>query len=446
MKRFKRQAGFSLALVLILSAVLVLLGMAVVYLTRTGFESIAAENKHEVAANAAEYGLATVAAAIKSGNQTCAGSLTINTPQGISVTVDLVKGGNACFIWSKSNYKTARAVKVTVISLVPPNPYAPLLVKIPSSLSSTSSQVESCDYTCVTPAVISGTTLPAGVSYTTQACGQVTTTSNLVLVSNSSKPLIQNSKFYGIYQLAFGQSITNQVALLNKLSQTYGVQFNGSVPIGIRGYNVWSPTETVTNFSCTADDYYGTYKIVCSGYVNGVSQTYNFILNSNGTYTYTGNGKVYDVLNLAGAELTVYNLEGGKVIAKDVEVKGIIYNSTLVATDNFNLYTYWRRGCCMRSTPEIKIGKSILFANNLDLYFPTVNRGCRCMGRYENPFIWDTLFYAGGNTSSITLDRNVSMGEYYPYLGDREDAPVVFILNTSNASISFKGSVSTSGG
>ncbi len=439
MERVKRQAGFSLALVLILSAVLVLLGMAVVYLTKTGFESVAAENKHEIAANAAEYGLTTVAAAIKSGNQTCAGSLTVNTPQGISVTVDLVKGGNACFIWSKSNYKTARAVKVAVISLVPSNPYAPLLVKTPSSLSSTSSQVESCDYTCVTPAVISGTTLPAGVSYTTQACGQVTTTSNLVLVSNSSKPLIQNSKFYGIYQLAFGQSITNQVALLNKLSQTYGVQFNGSVPVGISGHNVWTPTETITNFSCTADDYYGTFKIVCSGYVNGISQTYNFILNSNGTYTYTGNGKVYDVLNLAGAELTVYSLIGGKVVAKDVYVKGLVENATLVATNSTNIYRTYRTPPCLR------IENSLIFSKNLDIDFQGLSMMCQCgMGMMytENPFISNTLIYAGGDNATLNLVRG--SGPYYPYFGDKT-VPVVAILNAKNVSISFSGYVSSGG-
>ena len=425
-----KQKGFTLALVLILSTVIVLLSLGIAYISQTGFLSVAAENKYRIAENEADWGLNQVIEAVKSGTQNCTGTFTLTPPGGKGIVkIFTTSAGDTCFVWSKAEYGDAEVAKVAAISVGNSPSYGAVLIRDTTKLGfAPGATIESCDYTCVTPAMILGGNF-SPTYYRTRPWWQqyyslqVTNCSSLpalswrggkknstVYIASNAIPQVETgADFSKIYNTLFGYGVNDQKDLVSKLSKNYGVTFNGSVPVGITAQKVWVPPEGLSNISCTAQNSY----IYCSA-TNGSSKT-SFVIKVNPDGTFSYGSQTYDALNLKSGSLTVVDLPGGKVVAKEVDVKGSLKNALVVATEDLTIVK--------RAT----VSNSELFSSN---FYLEKTRG----GGPPVVNLYSTLIYAGGDEAKVNLFHGgppIDLGT--------PEAPVSFIFNTKTVDFEAQG-------
>lgn len=109
----KRQKGFAIVTVLVISLVLGILGATAMYISQEGYTAISAEVKYQVANRNANYGIMKALEELREGTLTCGSTRTYSLDKG-SVRVRTVKGGMSCFIWSEGMFANGRSVKVNV--------------------------------------------------------------------------------------------------------------------------------------------------------------------------------------------------------------------------------------------------------------------------------------------------------------------------------------------
>ncbi|MEJ5339478.1 MAG: hypothetical protein WHS43_07475 [Aquificaceae bacterium] len=151
-----REKGFALATTLVIAVVVLIMGMAGMYMTEMGFRSITSESRWHLAEKAANAGIMEATRRRFDGAE-CAnigGTMNYN---GASVEVQTADAGGACFVWSRATIGNARVVKVAVLTA---RTYANLgaanFLELDGINLGGSGAIASCEEQCRTSALLTG--------------------------------------------------------------------------------------------------------------------------------------------------------------------------------------------------------------------------------------------------------------------------------------------------
>ncbi|WP_297890075.1 hypothetical protein [Sulfurihydrogenibium sp.] len=439
------EKGFSLITVLILSAVVFVLGSAAVYVSQYGYILVSSDVKYKTAEKRADYGIMKVFNDMNNQQLNCGDSK--NYADG--VVVYTVKAGSSCFIKSVGTFAGATVSKIAVISTQSTSTkYATVVMCNLSNMKlDGSSSIESCESSCITPALITGN------DYTNRL--------NNISLNNTCKNNNGGLTAYNMDPYKYDPNLCQQSllstyfnglpdrnALFNKMTQLYGVAFDNGKPTGLTTNGASLTLTDQTNPSnlqnntydlCNFGQNINLETVTGSGNTLTASSCYNISgVNIQVKPTFTWDGSKYKVnfvncnnnsnlstiycKNVDLGQNTTLNLGsnfsgGGALAANEVNFTGDVSPSsslTLVARNNANM-----------TTNKVNVSNVNIFAQNYNISANNLT--------VENSLIFGG---GGGQNININLDSNSKLGT--------PDNPVL-IISDNNINIQRNGNAEING-
>jgi hypothetical protein len=219
----KREKGFSLVTVMLLTTVILALGSAAFYVSNYGYNMIDANTKYRVAEQRAEYGI------MRALNYTYTGTSCENLGNqtyGNGITVTTLKAGNNCLIKAVGTFGNAQVAKIAIAGASSTNYAAVVMCNLTNLNMGGSGSIESCNSNCPTHALITGNDYSSrlGNINLNRSCGN----NNRGLTSYNMDPYKYDSNLCNSQNLlsAYFNGISNRDGLFSKMTQLYGVTFN----------------------------------------------------------------------------------------------------------------------------------------------------------------------------------------------------------------------------
>ncbi len=443
----KREKGFSLVTVMLLTTVILALGSAAFYVSNYGYNMIDANTKYRVAEQRAEYGI------MKALNYTYTGTSCENLGSqtyGNGITVTTLKAGNNCLIKAVGTFDNAQVAKIAIAGASSTNYASIVMCKLTNLNIGGSGSIESCNINCPTHALITGNDYKQelnqrGISLNT-SCGN----NNKGLTSNMD-PYRHDSNLCKQSLLStYFNGISNRDELFRKMTELYGVTFDNGRPTGLTTTGTTltlTDTVDVTNLRndqifdlCNLGQNINIGTVTGSGNTLTSSSCYNISgVNIQVKPKFTWDGEKYKVSfescttgttintiiyckNIHLGQNTTLNLGGGftgggALAANEINFTGDVNpsNLTLVATNNVN----------MKTNNNVNIQNVNIFAQNytIDAQKLTV----------ENSLIFGG---GGGQNININLKSNSQLGT--------SDKPVL-IISDNNINIKRNGDAEING-
>lgn len=438
------EKGFSLITVLILSAVVFVLGSAAVYVSQYGYILVSSDVKYKTAEKRADYGIMKVFNDMNNQQLNCGDSK--NYADG--VVVYTVKAGSSCFIKSVGTFAGATVSKIAVISTQSTSTkYATVVMCNLSNMNlDGSSSIESCESSCITPALITRNDYTNRLNNINTQCNNNNKGLTALMDPYKHNPDICNQELLSLYF----NNINNRSDLFNKMTSLYGVAFDNGKPIGIdttgktfvnitdrlnpadingNSYDVCNFTQnanldTVSAVNSTTLSASSSYNI--SGVNKQVRPTFTWdsVNNRYIVYLNSTDGSIQSIVfcksvdlgQNATLELKNSFIGGGALAANEVNFKGDVNTSnlTVVARNNIKM-----------ETNNVNISNVNMFGQN---YSIDANK----------LIVQSSLIFGGGGGQNINikLNSNSKLGT--------SDNPVL-IISDNNINISRNGDAEING-
>lgn len=349
-----RNKGFALATTLVIAVVVLVMGLAGMYVSEMGFRSLSAEQRWHLAEKAANAALMETARRIIDGTpcNSASGSMNFNNA---NVLVQTREAGGACFLWAQATLGNARVVKVSVITArsLALLGAANFLYLDPDSSLGGSGAIASCDDNCRTSALLTGNSLTRPPNeHVVEQCPNNPRRGTTALVD----PYVPNA-FPPGHDLTgeIFDNLRNRDQLLEKLSEQFHVQFQNGAPVGISNRVLRVCTLSgLTTCSTTSNNNIrcGNYDITWQGGAYDIRHNNNIIERNcggvdlgNATLSLTsglrsGGALVARNINLGSGEVTGEGTNGLTLIARNLLEDGgnhLSVNSVNVFAQNILL-------------------------------------------------------------------------------------------------------------
>ncbi len=427
MNKVLKQKGSVFIALLIFSLVLLVIAITGIYLSRSGYVSLASEQKYEIAEKLANSALVRTVSHV-AYTRKCEVPNVIFKDVTVVAKTDVTN--SSCFIWAKANFKGAEVLKTAVVPVNPPL-LASVIIKYLNSINlGNNSLILSCESdVCEIPALITGNLVVNATTYAHKiancSSSAIPTTS---AICAKTDPYVPNAFDYSQADLTSSVfKVNSRSELLETLSKEFGVKLNNGLPVGLIN------SEGIFNFSS------------CSASGNTITCDGNTFVWDNTTKAYKYGSNYYKSIDLGNANLVIGSCSmmsctgasfsgGGKVATQSITIYG---GSTVSSADSSSPLVLVSRSNINLDGNDITLSDVVLFANAVTNLSSTTS-GCCCCSCSNPPgviVIEGGLIYGGGSGGGVALQLvdNSIIGKDTPtiIISDAE----LDLIQTGNARI-----------